>query len=392
MSHKVLVVDDSLVATKLTEQLLAQHFHAADVLVAQKGADAFDRLQLAHADLILLNDVMPDMDGETICHRLLSNPDTSRIPVVIMASNGHVDHFADRFGNVVRVVEKPVSTEALLESLRQTLTAKPPSGPNRDGLFHDPTRTLFSGHTGFFSIRNSLHMAHGDRLTGVLRFFTHRVPIELFVSQGRFVFATTRNSALYCKDSPVILSGHNLGSIIEAQLTQQSTGCPLFLSLALRGGFPHEDVVNITREHGQRVFSHLWTAGREAFEFEDLAQFPDFAAKFPVSNDEPDNWTLQSLRHAKWEHLAPSQRPDPNGSPAYTRRGYDVIQKLRLNDVEARFATAINGSEPTLSIAKRIGVPLQDALLIVFRFQVLEVIDYWNASVLTLPPMQGQTT
>ena len=85
-----------------------------------------------------------------------------------------------------------------------------------------------------------------------------------------------------------------------------------------------------------------------------------------------------------------SQRPDPNGSPAYTRKGYELIQRLKLNDVEARFATAVNGAESLQSIAKKIGIPLNDALLIVFRFQQLEIIDYWNSSVLSLPGGEPQ--
>jgi hypothetical protein len=106
---------------------------------------------------------------------------------------------------------------------------------------------------------------------------------------------------------------------------------------------------------------------------------------FPVSTEDPDNWVLGTLRHVRFENLLSSQRPDPNGSPAYTRRGYELVQKLKVNDVEARFATAINGSESLQSIAKRIGIPLNDALLIVFRFATLEVIDYWSSSVLALP-------
>ena len=62
-----------------------------------------------------------------------------------------------------------------------------------------------------------------------------------------------------------------------------------------------------------------------------------------------------------------------------------MIQKIKLNDVEARFATAINGSESLQVIAQLIGIPLNDALLIVFRFQALEIIDYWSSSALSLP-------
>jgi hypothetical protein len=121
-----------------------------------------------------------------------------------------------------------------------------------------------------------------------------------------------------------------------------------------------------------------------------MNQFPDYAKNFPPGNEDPDNWTLASLRYIKFENLMGSQRPDPNGSPAYTRKGYELIQKLKLNDIEARFATAVNGAESLQTIAKKIGVPLTDALLIVFRFLALDIIDYWNSAVLALPGAQPQ--
>jgi CheY-like chemotaxis protein len=392
MSQKILVIDDSLAASKLTETIVAQNFNGVDVLLAQRGADAFDRFNIAQPDLILLNEALPDMDGEAICFRLLNDPATARVPVVVMASNGQVETFENRYTNVVKVLRKPIAPDALLEIVTTTL-AKPKAqgNPARQLLFYDPARAAFSGHTGFFPLRSALQMACGDKLTGVLRFFVNRYPIELFVVKGRFLFATTRNFQLYCHESPVILSATNLGTLVEAQITQNATGCPTFLFLSLRGGFPHDDVVQITRDHGQRVFASLWTAGRVNFEFEELTQFPDYAKSFPPSNEDPDNWTLASLRYVKFENLMANQRPDPNGSPAYTRKGYELIQRLKLNEVEARFATAVNGAESLQSIAKKIAVPLNDALLIVFRFQALEVIDYWNSSVLSLPNAPGST-
>jgi hypothetical protein len=202
---------------------------------------------------------------------------------------------------------------------------------------------------------------------------------------GRFLFATTRNSQLYCADSPTILSATSLGLIAEAQMNQQLTGCPIFLFLSERNTLPHDDVVQITREHGHRLFSQLHTAGRIAFEFEEVVTLPGYVEKFPAGTEDADNWNLASLRHVKFEQLAPSQRPDPNGSPAYTRRGYDLVQRLKLNDVEARFATAINGSDPLHALAQNVGIPLGDAALVVFRFLALDLIDFWNAGALSLP-------
>ena len=387
MPSKILVIDENLGASKLAEGVLAQHFNGGDVMVAQRASDAFERFGIAQPDLILLNDALPDLDAESLCYRLLNDPATSDVPVVLMSQDGKSDRFQHSYSNIARIMPKPITAEALHELFDAML----PKGsgltnPARSLLFYDPSRAAFSGHTGFFSLRAALQMAFTDRMTGVLRFFLNRVPIEVYIIKGKFIFATTRNYQLYCRESPAILSSTNLGAIIDGQMNQSMTGCPLFLHISVRGGFPHEDVVQITRDHGQRLFANLWSAGRVYFEFEQMESFPDFIKNFPASTDDPENWVLGSLRHVRFEDLMASQRPDPNGSPAYTRKGYELIQKLKLNDVEARFATAINGSESLQVIAKKIGVPLNDALLIVFRFAALEIIDYWSQSVLSLPP------
>ncbi len=206
MSQKILVIDESLSASKLAEGVLAQNFSGVDVLLAQRGADAFDRFNVAQPDLIILDEAMPDMDAESICYRLLNDPTTAKVPVVLLATNGNGDAIEERYHNVVKVLMKPVAPQLLLEVVQTTLSkTKAYGNPARQLLFHDPSRTVFSGHTAFFSLRSALQMAYGDKLTGVLRFFINRFPIELYVNQGRFLFATTRNFQLYCRESPVIL-------------------------------------------------------------------------------------------------------------------------------------------------------------------------------------------
>ncbi|MEO6787216.1 MAG: response regulator [Chthoniobacteraceae bacterium] len=382
MAQKILVIDDPQTAADVAENVFARHFPGCDVLVAPRGIDAFERLNAASPDLVLLNDTLPDADAGVILARLAVDPFSANIPVLLLADASRTQDYNGKFPNIARVLTKPASMEALTEAVGAILGGKALSRrmlPGRAG------GVVFSGHTGIVSLQQALHMAQGDRLTGVLRFQLGRQPIELWMNAGRFLFATTRNFQLYCGGSPVILAATNLGLIVEAQMNQQITGCPIFLFLSVRNGFPHEDVVQITRDHGQRLFSHLHSAGRITFEFEEATVFPDYVENFPAGGDDADNWMLGSLRHVKFDQLAPAQRPDPGGSPAYTRRGYDLVQRLKLNDTEARFASAINGSESLQVIAQRLGIPMGDALMIVFRFQALEIIDFWNAGALALP-------
>ncbi len=369
MRKKILLIDDGLSAPG--------QFADCDILLARGGADAFERIYVAQPDLVLLDGSLPDSDA--ICRRLFDDPLTASIPVIV------VDGRPVKYPNVVRQTGKDGLDSAVSETLA---LAKPKPNPAAAILSRDAGRVVFAGHTGFFSLRSALQMAYSDQLTGALRVFVNRFPVEVFFAKGRFLFATSRNALLYTKDSPVILSSTNLGLIVEAQVNQGVSGCPLFLYLAARSGFPHDDVVQIVRDHGQRLFAGLFTAGRVQFEFEETTEPPDYAAQFPPGAEDPDNWLLASLRYVKFDALTAQQRPDPNGNPNYTQRGYESIQRLRLNDVEVRFAAAINGASSLQQIAKKIGVALNDALLIVFRFQTLEIIDYWSSQVKALPPAQ----
>lgn len=381
MAQKILVIDDPQTAADIAENVFARHFPGCDVLVASRGRDAIERLNVACPDLVLLNETLPGAEAGAVLTRLSVDAFAANTPVLLLSDASRNGESIEKFPNIARVIIKPVTMDVLTEAVGEMLGGK--AGSHRM-LATRAGGIIFSGHTGVISLRQALHMAQGDRLTGVLRFKLGRQPVELWMSGGRFLFATTRNSQLYCADSPTILSATSLGLIAEAQMNQQLTGCPLFLFLSERNTLPHDDVVQITREHGQRLFSQLHTAGRIAFEFDEVVSLPGYAEKFPAASEDADNWNLASLRHVKFEQLAPSQRPDPNGSPAYTRRGYDLIQRLKLNDVETRFATVINGSDPLHALAQKVGIPLGDAALVVFRFFALDVIDFWNAGALSL--------
>src|SRR5271167_4826155 len=91
MTARVLVVDDVPANVKLLEaRLSAEYF---DVLAAMNGRDALTICERAECDLVLLDVMMPDMDGFEVCRRLKSNPATHHIPVVMVTA---LDQPSDR--------------------------------------------------------------------------------------------------------------------------------------------------------------------------------------------------------------------------------------------------------------------------------------------------------
>jgi two-component system cell cycle response regulator len=123
MTARVLVVDDVPANVKLLEaRLSAEYF---DVSTAMNGAKALALCDKAECDIVLLDVMMPDMDGFEVCRRLKSNPATHHIPVVMVTA---LDQPADRVRGLEAGADdfltKPVSDVALIARVRSLARLK----------------------------------------------------------------------------------------------------------------------------------------------------------------------------------------------------------------------------------------------------------------------------
>ncbi|MEY4910724.1 MAG: hypothetical protein RL761_387 [Pseudomonadota bacterium] len=84
MTARVLVVDDILANVRLLEaKLSAEYF---EVVTAMNGLDALEAIQRTKPDIILLDVMMPGIDGIEVCKRIKANPATQHIPVVMITA------------------------------------------------------------------------------------------------------------------------------------------------------------------------------------------------------------------------------------------------------------------------------------------------------------------
>ena len=123
MTARVLVVDDVPANVKLLEaRLSAEYF---DVTTAHSGAEALAACERAECDIVLLDVMMPDMDGFEVCRRLKSNPATHHIPVVMVTA---LDQPSDRVRGLQAGADdfltKPVSDIALIARVRSLTRLK----------------------------------------------------------------------------------------------------------------------------------------------------------------------------------------------------------------------------------------------------------------------------
>jgi DNA-binding response OmpR family regulator len=119
----ILVVDDEVKNVKLMEALLLPRGYR--VITAAHGEEALQRVSQERPDLILLDVMMPIMDGFETCKRLKDDPETSLIPVVIMTALGQVE---DRVKGIEAGADdfltKPVHRDELLARIRTSLRLK----------------------------------------------------------------------------------------------------------------------------------------------------------------------------------------------------------------------------------------------------------------------------
>lgn len=123
MTARVLVVDDIRANVKLLEaRLTAEYF---EVLTALSGQEALEICERDQCDIVLLDVMMPGMDGFAVCRRLKSNPLTAHIPVVMVTA---LDQPADRVKGLEAGADdfltKPVNDIALLTRVKSLVRLK----------------------------------------------------------------------------------------------------------------------------------------------------------------------------------------------------------------------------------------------------------------------------
>ncbi len=123
MSARILVVDDIEANVKLLEAKLAAEYY--EVLTAQDGPTALAIAASESPDIILLDVMMPGMDGFAVCRRLKDDPATRHIPVVLVtALDGRSDRIEGLESGADEFLTKPIDDVMLFARVRSLTRLK----------------------------------------------------------------------------------------------------------------------------------------------------------------------------------------------------------------------------------------------------------------------------
>jgi CheY-like chemotaxis protein len=120
MRKKVLLVDDSNTVLMMEKMILSKG--PFDVVTAHDGAEGVLKAKSEQPDIILLDVVMPNLDGLSACAAIRNEPSTKHIPIVMVTTRGEEQNIETAFRNgCTDYVTKPINGLELLTKLYNIL-------------------------------------------------------------------------------------------------------------------------------------------------------------------------------------------------------------------------------------------------------------------------------
>jgi two-component system alkaline phosphatase synthesis response regulator PhoP len=117
---KILVVDDEIYIVHILDFSLGMEGY--EVVTALDGEQALEKLQSDKPDLIVLDIMMPKLDGYEVCKAIKSDPETRQIPVILLSAKGrNVDQKLGFDVGADDYITKPFSPRKLVERINQLL-------------------------------------------------------------------------------------------------------------------------------------------------------------------------------------------------------------------------------------------------------------------------------
>ena len=124
MKQSVLIVDDEPMTRDLLRLMLERA--GFDISEAEDGIDALEKIKDSTPDAVILDVMMPHMDGITVCEILRRQEETADLPVLMLSARTHMDAIEQGLrAGATRYLSKPVSRQDLIQNLREAIAGIP---------------------------------------------------------------------------------------------------------------------------------------------------------------------------------------------------------------------------------------------------------------------------
>jgi DNA-binding response OmpR family regulator len=121
MSKKILIVEDNELMIDVMSYILINSGY--EVFSLANGDNVFNNIKANHPDLIILDAILPGMDGREICQLLKLNKATQNLPVIICSGDDSIDEAMEQKGAPNDILHKPFDINSLVEMVGHQLAA-----------------------------------------------------------------------------------------------------------------------------------------------------------------------------------------------------------------------------------------------------------------------------
>jgi len=354
--RKILVVDDDPWIAKMLEFVVSDAGHVA--IVCKDGTDALDKFAEVMPDLVLLDVVLPKLDGLKVCEHIKKSPIGRLTPVLVFSGIYRDSTEALKFG-ADAFIAKPFTPQQIGQQIKQMLPLLPetPSAElSAPPLKTGPNETLLAAEP----LPRALGRLHKVQATGVLT-LRSRVGIKyLFLEKGHVVQVRSPSTA-----SGVTTSLLARGRVTAAQLeelekkSRESGGKRALSQLLVDHNMVKVDELRklvLTQMLWEIFEVFRWRDGCHAFA--ESLPLPASAAQFKLDVQTPNliQWGIRKMdpRREDLDALVPSRMTFLSRMP----EAEEIFKSLQLTERERGIVQLIDGSktlQEILSIADLAG-------------------------------------
>ena len=124
MSRSILLVDDEPQTRDLLRLMLKRDGY--EVFEAEDGYEALEKVKTIMPDMVLLDVMMPDIDGLTVCKRIRQDEMLSAMPVLMLSARTHMEAVEKGIiAGATRYLTKPIGRKELLRHIREVFDGIP---------------------------------------------------------------------------------------------------------------------------------------------------------------------------------------------------------------------------------------------------------------------------
>jgi DNA-binding response OmpR family regulator len=121
MAKKILIIDDNELMIEVMTYILTNNGY--EVVSFNDGGNIFNEIRITHPDLVILDALLPGMDGRDICKLIKLNNDTKTLPVIICTGSEDINDSLSQKGAPDDVLHKPFDISNLIEKVEYQLAA-----------------------------------------------------------------------------------------------------------------------------------------------------------------------------------------------------------------------------------------------------------------------------